>query len=131
MRHRVGDLHYQNLCDNRGMNMILARNAILLAKGARILGNSKLRDAAWRQIDWMLGNNPLNASTVCGAGQGQPGVYKETLEPRSDGMVVQGIGGGAKDMPYMRKGHWRWCEMELHNTAWFAEALCELLPREK
>lgn len=127
MRHRVGGLYYQNLCDNRGMNMILARNAIMLARGARILGNSKLRDAAWRQIDWMLGNNPLNASTVYGAGQGQPRAYKESLEPRSDGMVVQGIGGGGKDMPYMRSGHWRWCEMELHNTAWFAEALCELL----
>lgn len=131
MRHRVGGLHYQNLCDNRGMNMILARNAILLAKGARILGNPKLRDAAWRQIDWILGNNPLNASTVCGVGQGQPAVYKESLEPRSDGMVVQGIGGGDKDLPYMRNGHWRWCEMELHNTAWFAVAICELLTHEK
>lgn len=51
-----------------------------------------------------------------------------TLEPRSDGMMVQGIGGGSKDIPYMRQGHWRWCEMELHLTAWFAEAVFELLP---
>ncbi len=43
-------------------------------------------------------------------------------------MVVQGIGGGSNDMPYMRQGHWRWCEMELCHTAWFARALFELLP---
>jgi hypothetical protein len=46
-------------------------------------------------------------------------------------MVVQGIGGGSKDAPYMRQGHWRHCEMELHNTAWFAQALFELLPKTK
>jgi hypothetical protein len=125
---QVGGLYYQYLDDNRGVNKLLVRKAILLAKGARILGNPKLRDAAWRQIDWVLGNNPLNASTVYGVGQGQPNVYKAQLEPRSDGMMVQGIGGGSKDIPYMRQGHWRWCEMELHLTAWFAEALFELLP---
>ena len=66
--------------------------------------------------------------TVYGVGQGQPIVYKAAIEPRSDGVVVQGIGGGSKDTPYMRQGHWRWCEMELHNTAWFAQVIFELLP---
>ena len=127
MRRNVGGLYYQYLCDNRGANKILARKAVLLAKGARILENPKLRDAAWRQVGWILGNNPLNTSTVYGVGQGQPRLYKAQLAPRSDGMVVQGIGGGSKDMPYMRQGHWRHCEMELHNTAWFARALFELL----
>ncbi len=127
MRRNVGGLYYQYLCNNRGANKVLARKAILLAKGSRILGNPKLRDLAWRQVGWILGNNPLNASTVYGVGEGQPRVYKAHLAPRSDGMVVQGIGGGSKDMPYMRQGHWRWCEMELHNTAWFARAVFELL----
>ena len=128
MRRSVGGLYYQYLCDNRGANKALARKAILLARGARILGNPKLRDAAWRQVDWILGNNPLNTSTVYGVGQGQPIVYRASLEPRSDGMVVQGIGGGANDMPYIRQGHWRHCEMEMHNTAWFAQTIFELLP---
>jgi hypothetical protein len=127
MQQKIGGLHYQYLCDNRGANKVLARKAALLARGARILSNPKLRDAAWRQIGWILGNNPLNASTVFGVGQGQPKLYKKQLAPRSDGMVVQGIGGGGKDKPYMRPGHWRWCEMELHNTAWFAQAIFELL----
>jgi hypothetical protein len=127
MQRNVGGLHYQYLCDNRGANKILARKAILLARGGRILNNPELRDAAWRQVGWILGNNPLNASTVYGVGHGQPRVYKPQLAPRSDGMVIQGIGGGANDMPYMRQGHWRHCEMELHNTAWFAQAVCELL----
>lgn len=130
MLRAVGGLHYQYLCDNRGANKALARKAILLAKGSRILGNPKLREAAWRQIDWIVGNNPLNISTVYGSGQRQPTVYKGQLEPPSDGMVVQGIGGGGKDTPYLRKGHWRWCEMELHNTAWFAQAVFELLSQE-
>jgi hypothetical protein len=42
-------------------------------------------------------------------------------------MVVQGIGGNAKGKPYIRQAHWRHCEMELHHTAWFAQALFELL----
>ena len=128
MQRNVGGLYYQYLCDNRGANKVLARKAILLAKGSRILSNPKLRDAAWRQVGWILGNNPLNRSTVYGVGHNQPNLYKAQLAPRSDGMVVQGIGGGSNDMPYMRHGHWRWCEMELHNTAWFAQALFELLP---
>jgi hypothetical protein len=127
MQHNFGGLHYQYLCSNRGANKILARKAILLAKGARILENLELRDAAWRQLGWILGNNPLNKSTVCGAGHNQPVFFKTSLEPRSDGMVVQGIGGGGKDMPYLQNGHWRWAEMELTNTAWFARALFELL----
>ncbi|MCF7956568.1 MAG: glycoside hydrolase family 9 protein [Phycisphaerae bacterium] len=127
MQRNVGGLYYQYLCDNRGANKVLARKAILLARGARILENPELRDAAWKQVDWILGSNPLNRSTVFGVGYNQPKLYKEWLAPRSDGMVVQGIGGGSKDMPYMRQGHWRWCEMELHNTAWFAQAIFELL----
>jgi hypothetical protein len=127
MQRNVGGLHYQYLCDNRGANKVLARKAIVLAKGSRILGNPKLREAAWRQVDWILGNNPLNTSTVYGVGQGQPQLYKEWLAPRSDGMVIQGIGGGTQDRPILEQGHWRQCEMELHNTAWFARAVFELL----
>jgi len=131
MRRNVGGLYYQYLCDNRGANKALARKAILLAKGARILGNPELRAAAWRQVGWILGNNPLNASTVYGVGEGQPRIYKAQLAAPSDGMVVQGIGGGANDMPYIRQGHWRHCEMELHITAWFAQAVFELLSSTK
>jgi len=124
----VGGLYYQYLDDNRGVNKVLVRKAILLARGARILGNPELRDVAWRQVGWILGNNPLHASTVYGVGHGQPRIYKGHLAPRSDGMVVQGIGGDSKDMPLIRQGHWRHCEMELHHTAWFAQAMFELLP---
>lgn len=124
----VGGLHYQYLDDNRGVNKFLVRKAILLARGARILGKPAFRDVAWRQVGWILGNNPLNASTVCGVGQGQPKSYKAHLAPRSDGMVIQGIGGNSKDLPVIRQGHWRHCEMELHHTAWFAQAIFELLP---
>lgn len=127
MRRKIGGLHYQYLCDNRGANKALSRNAALLARGARILDRPVLRDAAWRQIDWIFGANPLNASTVYGVGHGQPRAYKAWLEPPTDGVLVQGIGGGDSDTPYLRQGHWRWCEMELHITAWFAEAVFELL----
>lgn len=122
---QVGDLHYQYLDDNRGVNKLLLRKAILLARGARILGKPEFREAAWRQLDWILGSNPFNASTVYGVGHGQPKVYKEHLAPRSDGMVIQGIGGTAEGLPVIRQGHWRHCEMELHFTAWFAQALSE------
>jgi hypothetical protein len=135
MQRKVGGLYYQYLCDNRGSNKFLARKAILLAKGARILSNPALRDAAWRQIDWILGNNPLNASTVYGVGHGQPGIYKEELAPYNDGVLILGISGGSNDKPYMRGSHWRWAEMDIAHTAWFGRAVFELLrptnsPRE-
>jgi hypothetical protein len=98
-----------------------------LAKGARILSNPKLRDAAWRQVGWILGNNPLNASTVCGVGQGQPRIYKEELAPYNDGVLIMGISGGSNDRPYMRGGHWRWAEMDIAHTVWFGRAVFELL----
>jgi hypothetical protein len=127
MQRKVGGLYYQYLCDNRGSNKFLARKAILLAKGARILSNPALRDAAWRQIDWVLGKNPLNASTVYGVGHGQPGIYKEELAPYNDGVLILGIGGGSNDMPYMQANHWRWTEMDIAHTAWFGRAIFELL----
>ena len=57
MQRSVGGLYYQYLCQNRGANKVLARKAILLARGARILNNPELRGAAWRQIGWILGNS--------------------------------------------------------------------------
>jgi hypothetical protein len=125
----VGGLYYQFMCGNRGVNKILARKAILLARGARILEKPELRDVAWNQLGWILGNNPFNISTVCGVGHNQPGFYNEGLAPKSDGMVVQGIGGGP-ERPYFRP-HWRWTEMELHNTAWFWQAVFQLMPPKK
>ncbi len=127
MQRKVGGLYYQYLCDNRGSNKFLSRKAILLAKGSKILGNPKLRDAAWRQVDWILGNNPLNASTVYGVGEGQPRIYKEALAPYNDGVVIMGISLDSKDRPYMRGGHWRWAEMDIAQTVWFGRALFELL----
>jgi len=127
IQHKTGGLHYQYLRNDRGTNRSRTLKAIVLAKGARILGSQELRDAAWRQVDWILGNNPLNMSTVYGVGHNQPAAYKEQLAPRSDGMVIQGIGGGANDMPYVEGGHWRWAEMELNYTAWLAWAVFELL----
>ncbi len=131
MVRSIGGLHYQYLCQNRGSNKFLSRKAILLAKGSKILGNPELRDAAWRQLGWILGNNPLNVSTVYGVGHNQPRIYKEELAPYHDGVLIMGISGSKKDTPYIRGGHWRWAEMDIAQTVWFGRALFELLDAEQ
>jgi hypothetical protein len=123
---KVGDIYYQILDDNRGVNKQLLRKSILLAKGARILNNPELRDAAYRQLGWVLGANPLQASTAFGLGHGHPRLYKSWLEPASDGIVMQGIGVDKDHNPILRQGHWRNCEMELNLSAWLTRTICEL-----
>jgi hypothetical protein len=127
MVRNVGGLNYQFLGTNRGGSKFLTRKALLFAKGFKIIGNPEFRDAAWRQINWVTGNNPYNSSTVFGIGHRQLRVFKEWLSPPHDGIAMMGVGGvGGKDTPYMRS-HWRWTEMDIFETVWFARTLFELL----
>ena len=60
--------------------------------------------AAQRQLNWILGVNPHNASTVEGIGHNHPQQFVNGNEfrpatPRLPGAVMNGIGGTVEDQP--------------------------------
>jgi hypothetical protein len=69
---------------------------------------------AQRQLDWILGANPFNASTVIGAGYNNPqhmfGAEFDPPTPFLPGGVMNGISGDSHDSPQLRPGSWQECE---------------------
>ncbi len=55
-----------------GPNHDILGNALFLLRACRLTGEKRYFDAACRQIDWVLGCNPFDASTVEGVGLNQP-----------------------------------------------------------
>lgn len=79
-----------------GMNSPLASSGIAFAKAAAILNDTALLRAAQRQLDWIFGANPLDASTVTGVGYNVPdghhnGNMAAPNTPDIDGGVMNGI----------------------------------------
>mgnify|MGYP001263500744 CR=1 FL=1 len=79
-------------------------NALFLLRAHKITGNRRYRDIAYRQLDWILGCNPFDASTVEGVGRNQPERLINTDEffpptPQIPGAVMTGICGTQEDEP--------------------------------
>jgi hypothetical protein len=97
-----------------GINANLASHATALACAARLLGQPEWAALAQRQLDWILGANPFNASTVMGSGYNNPqhmfsgGYYPPT--PFLKGAVMNGISGDANDNPQLVPGEYNECE---------------------
>ncbi|MDX9754143.1 MAG: glycoside hydrolase family 9 protein [bacterium] len=98
-----------------GINANLASAGVGLAKAARILGQPDLLALAQRQLDWIVGSNPFNASTVTDLGYNQPQAFINWNEfrphtPLIPGAVMNGIGGTPEDMPALLPSHWQTTE---------------------
>lgn len=97
-----------------GINANLASAGVGLVKAAGLLGNQRLASLAQRQLDWVLGVNPFDASTVMGAGHNNPQhmfgneFYPPT--PFLPGAVMNGITGTDSDEPHLRPGSYHECE---------------------
>jgi Glycosyl hydrolase family 9 len=97
-----------------GINANLASTGVGLAKAARLLKEPRLAALAQRQLDWIVGVNPFDASTMTGVGRNQPkqfvtGEFKP-VTPLIDGAVMNGIGGTPDDQPDLKAGSWQTCE---------------------
>jgi hypothetical protein len=97
-----------------GINSHLAATGFALAKAARIMNQLKWAALAQRQLDWIFGVNPFNASTVMGLGHHNPqhmfgGEYYPPT-PYLPGAVMNGISGDINDLPQLRPGSWQECE---------------------
>lgn len=113
-----------------GINANLASSGVGLALSARLLGDASLFDLAQRQLDWILGANPFDASTMTDVGRNQPQVYRpDAFKPPTPvipGGVTNGIGGDASDRPQLLPGSWNTCEYWTPMLAWTMWLMAEL-----
>jgi hypothetical protein len=132
--HKIGDywVRYLNVTDNAwggGVNANIASTGIGMLHASKILNNDKLKIYAQRQLDWIVGSNPLNASTAEEIGHNQPIRFiNRTLNipPLIPGAVMNGIGGTVQDQPHLKEGSWQNCEYwtpPTANTMWLMAEL--------
>lgn len=97
-----------------GINAHLASNGVGLARASRLLSDPRLRGLAQRQLDWIIGVNPFDASTMEDVGRNQPRQFVSSefrpATPHIPGAVMNGIGGRADDSPFLNAGSWQTCE---------------------
>ena len=112
-----------------GINANIASAGIGFLYVSKILQDEKLKTFAQRQLDWIVGLNPLNASTIEEVGHNQPIRFiNNTLHipPLIAGAVMNGIGGTKEDKPDLTAGSWQNCEYwtpQVAHTMWLMAEL--------
>lgn len=116
-----------------GINANAASTGIGLLYAARLLNNAQFKAIAQRQLDWIVGCNPLNMSTAEEIGRNQPVRFiNRTLNipPLIPGAVMNGIGGTVDDQAHMNPGSWQNCEYwtppTVHTMWLMAELMSDL-----
>ena len=99
-----------------GINSNIASAGVGLMKAGRILNDSKLKALAQKQLDWILGVNPFNSSTMISVGYNNPvrfingGEFRPPV-PLLSGAVMNGLGGDHNDQPNLiEKNNWQQSE---------------------
>lgn len=87
-----------------GINANLASAGVGLIKAASILNDPKLKALGQKQLDWIIGVNPFNSSTIVSVGYNQPvrminGSEFRPATPVLPGAVMNGLGGNKDDQP--------------------------------
>jgi hypothetical protein len=97
-----------------GINAHLASNGAGLCRASRLLRQAELATLAQRQLDWIVGVNPFNASTISGVGSNQPPLFVtrefKPSTPEIPGGVMNGLGGTDEDEPSLLPGSYHTCE---------------------
>ena len=79
--------------------MNITDTALFLNRAAEITGDQTYRTVAQRQLDWVMGCNPFDASAIEGVGYNQPlrGLYGEFFPPTPQipGAVSIGLSPGS------------------------------------
>jgi len=98
-------------------------------QASKVLENEKLKIYAQRQLDWIIGSNPLNMSTAEEIGHNQPIRFinkRLNIPPLIPGAVMNGIGGTIDDLPHLKPGSWQNCEYwtpPVSHTMWLMAEL--------
>lgn len=113
-----------------GINSNIASAGIGLLKAATVLEDDRMKAAAQKQLDWILGSNPLNSSTMLGAGYNHPAYFAGTSflpnVPLLPGAVFNGLGGDHEDMPVKGSGSWQTSEYWTPMVAYTLWLMAEL-----
>ena len=115
-----------------GINANIASAGVGLMKAARILNNPELEAVAQKQLDWIIGVNPFNSSTIVSVGYNQPekfsggGFYPFT--PVIHGAVMNGLGGDSSDQPVKGDGNWQISEYWTPMAAYTLWLMAEMTP---
>lgn len=96
-----------------GINSNLASAGLGLMRASSILKDKSLKALAQRQLDWIIGVNPFNSSTIISVGYNHPvrfvnGNEFKPATPMLPGAVMNGLGGNHDDQPdLILKNNWQ------------------------
>jgi hypothetical protein len=94
-----------------GINSNLASAGVGLMKAASILNDPELKALAQKQLDWIIGVNPLKSSTIVSVGYNNPKQFAGSEFrpgiPVLPGAVMNGLGGDKDDQPFIGDGNWQ------------------------
>ncbi len=114
---------------SNGTNPKMATSAIGLIYAAKILRNRDLVKIAQKQLDWIMGANPLNMSSIEKVGYNQPDrMWNKWIEgpPLIPGAVMNGIGGTLDEQPHFINKLWKHCEYWTIQTSFTMWLMAEL-----
>jgi hypothetical protein len=129
-----GELTYRYFMPTRrrswwlGVTSHLESHAVVLAAAAKAFGKPEYRDAAFRQMEWVMGNNPFGACLMTGEGSRNSYPYSRFVGPIIGG-IVNGVAGNAQDVPILEMEYgsdWRTGEYWTPHNAFYLWALSHL-----
>ncbi|HSV72698.1 MAG TPA: glycoside hydrolase family 9 protein [Chthonomonadales bacterium] len=134
---RAGRWFYRWCFENRedgawwnGVNPHLASTGAAMVRMSRLLSRPDLRAAAQRQLDFVYGANPFDASWATGIGTNQPEFFKTSEftphTPLIVGAVMAGIGSCPADQPVLLPGWWQTTEYWMQAVAPMVKLLHDL-----
>lgn len=112
----------QAAAPNHGLNCDHLGIAYVAMKTGYLTDDVSFEELADNQVNWVLGNNPLNYCMLIGAGSENPIIMSEYFaKPKLNGIIPNGIVGGLKDNPeWWGDGPSSGEDWMPHNAAYFA-----------
>ena len=129
-----GELTYRYFMPTRkrswwlGVTSHLESHAALLGAAATLFGKPEYRESAFRQMEWVMGNNPFGACLMTGEGWRNSYPYSRFAGPLIGG-IVNGIAGNAQDVPILQMEYgndWRTGEYWTPHNAFYLWAMSQL-----
>jgi hypothetical protein len=113
---------YNSFC----FNLDLLANASFLVRMNRLISDAKLGEVAQRQLDWILGVNPFDASNMEGVGYNHPhrGIFGEFFPPVPQ--IPGGVYTGITDTSFRMEAQGYDCEYDMPMVGWLLYLLSVL-----
>lgn len=113
---------YNSFC----YNLDLIANAIFLTRVGNITHNKDYEEVAQRQMDWILGVNPFDASNVEGVGYNHPhrGIFGEFLPPVPQ--IPGGVYTGLTEESFSMEAQGYDCEYDMPMVGWLLYLLATI-----